>query len=136
MRDHARQQTEAAQEDKRPRVGRGRPFRRDQRAFWGKDHVEHVTDAFIDVDFGGAFGRIGQIAQDRSDPFDQEGAVGIVRRPVDRTGRLRIGAVEVERDLAALLGHLQGDLVQLWISDAVMLDVVLPGIFAVGDFCQ
>ena len=72
-------------------------------------------------------GRVGEVAQDRRDPFDQEGAAGIVGRPVDRAGRLRIGAGEVERDALALLDHLQRELVQLRIGDAVVLDVVLPG---------
>ena len=81
-------------------------------------------------------GRVGEVAQDRRDPFDQERAVGIVGRPVDRAGRLRIGAGEVERDALALLDHLQRELVQLRIGDAVVLDVVLPGVFAVGDLRQ
>ena len=72
-----------------------------KRALGREDHVEDLADAFVDVDLGRAFGRIGEIAQDRRDPFDQEGAVGIVGRPVDRADRLRIGAVEVERDAAA-----------------------------------
>ncbi|MEI9924017.1 MAG: hypothetical protein WDN50_11315 [Bradyrhizobium sp.] len=35
--------------------------------------------------------------------------------------------------LPPLLGHLQRDFMQLRIGDAVVLDVVLPGVFAVGD---
>jgi hypothetical protein len=85
------------------------------------------------MDLGRAFGRVGEIAQDRRDPFDEKRAAGIVGRPVDRTGRLRIGAGEVERDALALLDHLERELVQLGIGDAVVLDVVGPGIFAVGD---
>src|SRR6516164_2350114 len=60
-------------------------------------------------------------------------AAGIVRRPVDRAARLRIGAGEIERDASPALDHLQRELVQLGIADAVVLDVVLPGIFPVGD---
>ena len=35
-----------------------------------------------------------------------------------------------------LLDHLQRELVQLGIGDAVVLDVIFPGIFAVGDLGQ
>ena len=88
------------------------------------------------MDFGGALRRVGEIAQDRRDPFDQEGAAGVVGRPVDRAGRLRIGAGEVERDAPVLLDHLERELVQLRIGDAVVLDVVFPDVFAVGDLRQ
>ena len=44
-----------------------------------------------------------------------------------------IGTVEVERDVLGLLGHLQRQFVQLWIGDAVVLDVIFPDILAVGD---
>ena len=69
--------------------------------------IEDLADAFVDVQFGGAFRRVGEVAQNRRDPFDQEGAVGIIGRPVDRPRGLRIGAVKVERDAPALLDHLQ-----------------------------
>ena len=134
--DHAGQQSEAAQQHERARVGGGRPFRRDQRALRREHHVEDFADAFVDVDFRGALGRIGEVAQDRRDPFHQERAAGVVGRPVDRAGRLRIGAGEVERDASALLDHLQLELVQLRIGDAVVLDVVLPDVFAVRDLRQ
>ena len=136
LRDHAGEQAEAAQQHERARVGRRRPFRRDQRALRREHHVEDFADAFVDVDFGGALRRVGEVAQDRRDPFDQEGAAGIVGRPVDRAGRLRIGAGEIERDAVALLDHLERELVQLRIGDAVVLDVVLPAVFAVGDLRQ
>jgi hypothetical protein len=136
LRHHTGQEPKAAQQHEGARIGRGRPFRRDQRSLRRKDHLEHVADTFVDVNFRGTFRRVGEVAQDRRDPFDQEGAVGIVGRPIDRPGRLRIGAVEVERDLAALLGHLQRQLVQFWIGDAVVFDVIFPGIFAVGDLAQ
>ncbi len=88
------------------------------------------------MDLGGAFRRVGEVAQDRCDPFDQECAARIVRRPVDRPGRLRIGAGEIEGDALALLDHLERELVQLGIADAVVLDIVSPRIFAVGDLRQ
>ncbi len=133
MRHHASEQAENAQQHERARVGRRRPFRRDQRALGRKHDVEHLAHAFIDVDLGGALRRVGEIAQDGRDPFDQEGAVGIVGRPVDRTGGLRIGAVEVEGDAPPLLDHLHHQLVQLGIGHAVMLDIVFPDVFTVGD---
>ena len=126
LRDDAGEQAETAQQHERARIGGGRPFRRDQRALRRKHHVEDLADAFVDVNFGGALRRVGEIAQDRRDPFHQEGAAGIVGRPVDRAGRLRIGAGEVERDALALLDHLQRDFVQLRVGDAVVLDVVFP----------
>ena len=104
--------------------------------FGREHHVEDLADAFVDVDLRGALRRVGEVAQDRRDPFDQERAVGVVGRPVDRAGRLRIGAVEVERDVPVLLDHLERELVQLRVGDAVVLDVVLPGVFAVGDLRQ
>ena len=88
------------------------------------------------MDFGGALWRVGEIAQDRGDPFDQKGAARIVGRPVDRPGRLRIGAGEIEREAVALLDQLERELVQLRIGDAVMLDIVFPAIFTVGDLGQ
>ena len=88
------------------------------------------------MDFGGALRRVGEIAQDRGDPFDQKGAARIVGRPVDRPGRLRIGAGEIEREAVARLDQLERELVQLRIGDAVMLDIVFPAVFAVGDLGQ
>ena len=102
LRDDRREQPEAAQQHERARIGRGRPFRRDQRTLRREHDVEDLADALVDMDLGRAFGRVGEIAQDRRDPFDEKRAAGIVGRPVDRTGRLRIGAGEVERDALAL----------------------------------
>ena len=136
LRDDAGEKSDAAQQHERARIGRRGPFRRDQRAFRRKDHVEHFAHALIDVNLGGAFRRVGEIAQDRRNPFDQEGAAGIVGRPVDRAGRLRIGAGEIERDAVAVFDQLEGELVQLRIGDAIVLDIVLPVIVAVGDLRQ
>ena len=136
LRDDAGEQPEAAQQHEGTRVGGGRPFRRDQRALGREHHVEDLADAFVDVDLGRALRRVGEVAQDRRDPFDQERAAGIVGRPVDRAGGLRIGAGEVEGDALAPLDHLERELVQLGVGDAVVLDVVLPAIFAVGDLRQ
>jgi hypothetical protein len=88
------------------------------------------------VDFGRPLGRVGEIAQDRRDPFDEEGAAGIIRRPIDRAGRLRVGAGEIEREAVALLLQRERELVQLRIGDAVVLDIIFPAVFAVGDFRQ
>src|SRR5439155_6915140 len=98
-----------------------RPSRRNPRALGREDDVEHFAHAFVDMDLGGALGRVGEITQDGGDPFDEEGATGIVRRPIDWTVRLRIGTGEVERDALAPLDHLQRDFVQLWITDTVVL---------------
>ena len=88
------------------------------------------------MNLGGPLGRVGKIAQDRCDPFDQKGAAGIIGRPVDRPGRLRIGAGEIQRDAVAFFDQLERELVQLRIGDAVVLDIVFPAVFAVGDFRQ
>ena len=88
------------------------------------------------MDLRRAFWRIGEVAQDRRDPFDQERAAGVIRRPVDRAGRLRIGAGEIERDAIALFDQRQRKLVQLRIGDTVVLDVIFPVVFAVGDLRQ
>ena len=136
LRHDARQQSEAAQQHERARIGGGRPSRRNQRALGREDDVEHFAHAFVDMDLGGALGRVGEITQNRGDPFDEKGATGIVRRPMDWPVRLRIGTGEVERDALAPLDHLQRDFVQLWIADTVVLDIIFPGIFAVGDLRQ
>src|SRR5262245_64479367 len=91
---------------------------------FGGNTTSNLAHAFVDVNLGGALRRIGEVAQDRRNPFDQKGAAGIVRRPVDRAARLRIGAGEIERDALAALDHLQRELVQLGIADAVVLDIV------------
>ncbi len=133
---HASEQTERTQQHERARVGGRRPFRCDERALRRKHDVEHFADAFVDADLGGAFGRVGEVAQDRRDPLHQKRTVGVVGRPVDRSARLRIGAVEIENDLAALLRHLERKFVQLGIGDAVVLDVIFPGEGAVGNLRQ
>ena len=104
--------------------------------FGGKHDIEDFAHAFVDVDFGGAFGRVGEVAQNGRDPFDQKGAAGIVGGPVDRPGGLRIGAGEVEREAFALFDQRQRELVQLRIGDAVVLDIIFPAVFAVGDLRQ
>ena len=104
--------------------------------FGGKIDVEDFADAFVDVDLRRALRRVGEVAQDRRDPFDQERAAGIVGGPVDRAGRLRIGAGEIERDPVALFDQRERKLVQLRIGDAVVLDIVFPAVFAVGDLRQ
>jgi hypothetical protein len=57
----------------------------------------------------------------------------VVGGPVDRAGRLRIGAGEIEGDAIAALDQGEGEFVQPGIADAVVLDIVDPGIGAVGD---
>ena len=126
LRDDAGEQAETAQQHERARIRGRRPLRRDQRALGREDHIEDFADAFIDVNLRGALRRVGEVAQDRRDPFDQKGAAGIVSRPVDRAGRLRIGAGEIKRDAVAVLEQFQRELVQLRIGDAVVLDVILP----------
>ena len=104
--------------------------------FGGNTISKTSHDAFVDVDFGRAFRRVGEVAQDRRDPFDQKRAAGIVGGPVDRSGGLRIRAGEIEREAFALLDQRQRELVQLWIGDAVVLDIVFPAVLAVGDLRQ
>ena len=84
LRDHAREQPETAQQHEGARIGCRRPVRRDQRALRREYDVEDLAHAFVDVDLGGALGRVGEVAQDRRDPFDQKSAVGVVGRPIDR----------------------------------------------------
>src|ERR1700733_11068803 len=136
LRHHAGQKPDTAQQHERARIGGRRPLRRDQRALGRKDNVENLAHAFVDVDFGGALRRIGEIAQDRCDPFDQKSAARVIGRPVDRPRGLRIGAGEIERYAVALFDQLECELVQLRIGDAVMLDIILPAVFAVGDLRQ
>ena len=88
------------------------------------------------MDLGGAFRRVGEVAQNGCDPFDQKCAAGIVRGPVDRPAGLRIGAGKIEREPVAFFDQRQRKLVQFRVGDAVVLDIVLPGVFAVGDLRQ
>jgi hypothetical protein len=55
------------------------------------------------VDFRSALWRVGEIAQDWRDPFDQKCAARVIRRPVDRPARLWISPGEIEGDAVALL---------------------------------
>ena len=107
--------------------------RGDQRALRWEDDVEDLAHTFVDVDLGGSLRRIREIAQNGSDPFDQERAIRVIRRPVDWTGGLRIGPAEIERDVLTTLDHLEGEPVQPGLAYSVVLDIVLPGIFAVRD---
>src|SRR4029078_12489985 len=86
---------------------------------------------FVDIDLGRALRRIGKIAQDGRNPLDKECAVRIIGGPVDRAARLRIGAMEIERNVLSALYHFQSELVQIRMGRSFMLDEVLPGVFAV-----
>src|SRR5262249_57416523 len=103
LRDNTGKQAEAAQQHERPRVGGGWPFGRDQRSLGWKNHLENVADALVHMNLGRALRRVGKIAQDRRDPFDQKSAARIVCRPIDRPRRLWIRTGKIKRELLAAL---------------------------------
>ena len=117
-------------------VGRRREDGGHQRPLGRKDDLEDLADALVEVELGGALGRVGQVAENAGDPLPEEEAVGVVAGVVDRAERLGPGPGQVADDLAGRLGHRHPEHVESRLADAVMLDVVLELVGPVRDLDQ
>ncbi len=131
---HPGEHAEQPQDHEGPGVGGRREDRGQQRAGRREAHLDQRHHALVDVELGHPLGGVGEVAQDRRQPLLEEVAVGVVAAVVDRTLRLRRGAVEVQDEplAAGVVGRRagQGDplRVQPGLVDAVVLGVVLPDV--------
>ena len=135
LRDDTGQDPEQAQDDERSRVGRRREHGREQGAAV-ESQLDQRDDALVDVELGHALGRVGQIPQNRRQPFLEEHAVGVVAGVIDRALRLRAGAGEVDDQAVVALGERHSLRVQAWRIDAVVFGVVFPHVRSVRDLGQ
>ena len=93
---HASQDAEQPQDYEGPRVHGCREDRRQQRARRRKAQLDQRHDAFVHVQLGHAFGRVGQVAQDWRQPLLEKNTVRVIAGVIDGTSGLRSRAGEID----------------------------------------